>query len=67
MRLIPIIALVTEDQFHAFNDLLSMKPPPEPGPIFQQVMDANGWTVEQIIAGTFFAFGLEASEAKAKR
>jgi len=57
-----MVALVTEDQFHRFNDLLSSQPPPEPGPMFQQVMDANGWTVEQIVAGTFLAYGLETSE-----
>ena len=55
-RLIPIVALVTEDTLHALNDAVSAYGPV--GDVMQETMNRNGWTIDAIVAGSFIKFCL---------
>ena len=61
MKYIPIVAVVSEDVFHALNDHISSTP--EPTPEWQAVMQRNGWTIDSIVAGVVLgqAFDLPTS------
>ena len=47
--MIPIVAIVDEDCFHALNDHISSVD--EPSPLLESVMKRNGWTHEGLVAG----------------
>jgi len=58
--MIPIIAVVTEDAFHALNDLASSTP--DPPPDLAAVMERNGWTLNAVLAGGLIGRALASNE-----
>lgn len=56
VRMIPIVAVVSEDTFHALNDLMSKMPPVPAGML--AVMGRNGWTHDAMVAGSCIADAL---------
>lgn len=54
--MIPIVAVVTEDTFHAINDHSTTVDVP---PAWREVMERNGWTTEMLVAGTLIKQMLE--------
>jgi hypothetical protein len=56
VRMIPIVAVVSEDTFHALNDLMSGMPPVPAG--MRAVMERNGWTHDAMVAGSCIADAL---------
>ena len=60
-KLIPIVALVPEDTFHALNDLLSGYP--QPSALMAETMQSNGWTLDAIVAGTLITFSIRDAKA----
>ena len=49
MRMLPIIAVVDEDTFHALDDHISGQP--QVSPAMQAIMDRNGWSIDAMCAG----------------
>ena len=48
-KMIPIVAVVDEDCFHALSDHISSVE--QPTPLLQAVMTRNGWTLDALVAG----------------
>lgn len=58
--MLPIVAVVDEDTFHALNGHISTVE--EPTPLLQAVMDRNGWTLDAIVAGACLKAALLGTE-----
>jgi hypothetical protein len=57
VRFIPIIAVVSEDTFHALNGHISGQP--NPPAALQDVMTRNGWTIDAMCAGAILKAALD--------